>query len=50
MPATSRTATATRLGAIDIGTMKMMCFANIELFSDRSIDVNFREIYEVKKR
>ena len=28
----------------------MMGFNNIELISDRPIDVNFREIYEVKKR
>jgi hypothetical protein len=37
-------------GAIDIATIKMMGFTNIELFSDRPVDVNFREIYEVKKR
>src|SRR5580700_9653727 len=42
--------TSSRYGAIDIATVKMMGFTNIELISDRPIDVNFREIYEVKKR
>jgi dihydropyrimidine dehydrogenase (NAD+) subunit PreA len=42
--------TSSRYGAIDLHTIKMMGFNNIELISDRPIDVNFREIYEVKKR
>jgi dihydropyrimidine dehydrogenase (NAD+) subunit PreA len=42
--------TSSRYGAIDLQTIKMMGFNNIELISDRPIDVNFREIYEVKKR
>jgi dihydropyrimidine dehydrogenase (NAD+) subunit PreA len=42
--------TSSRYGAVDIATVKMMGFTNIELISDRPIDVNFREIYEVKKR
>lgn len=42
--------TSSRYGAIDIANVKMMGFTNIELISDRPIDVNFREIAEVKKR
>ena len=42
--------TSSRYGAIDINGVKMMGLNNIELISDRPIDVNFREIYEVKKR
>jgi dihydropyrimidine dehydrogenase (NAD+) subunit PreA len=42
--------TSSRYAAIDIATVKMMGFNNIELISDRPIDVNFREIAEVKKR
>ena len=42
--------TSSRYGAIDLNGVKMMGFNNIELISDRPIEVNFREIYEVKKR
>jgi len=42
--------TSSRYGAIDIDNVKMMGFTNIELISDRPIDLNFREIAEVKKR
>ncbi|HWF37454.1 MAG TPA: NAD-dependent dihydropyrimidine dehydrogenase subunit PreA, partial [Candidatus Acidoferrales bacterium] len=42
--------TSSRYGAIDIANVKMMGFNNIELISDRPIDVNFREITEVKKK
>jgi dihydropyrimidine dehydrogenase (NAD+) subunit PreA len=42
--------TSSRYGAIDLQNVKMMGFNNIELISDRPIDVNFREIHEVKKR
>src|ERR1700722_36760 len=42
--------TSSRYGAIDINGVKMMGLNNIELISDRPIDVNFREIYDVKKR
>ena len=42
--------TSSRYGAIDLATVKMMGFNNIELISDRSVEVNFREIAEVKKR
>jgi dihydropyrimidine dehydrogenase (NAD+) subunit PreA len=42
--------TSSRYAAIDLEGVKMMGFNNIELISDRPIDVNLREIYEVKKR
>ena len=41
---------SSRYSALDIGANRMVGFNNIELISDRSIDVNFREIAEVKKR
>src|SRR6516162_7081897 len=42
--------TRSRYGAIDFNGAKVMGFNNIELISDRPTEVNFREIYEVKKR
>src|SRR6202795_4568201 len=42
--------TSSRYGAIDLNGVKMMGLNNIELISDRPIDVNLREIEEVKKR
>jgi dihydropyrimidine dehydrogenase (NAD+) subunit PreA len=42
--------TSSRYGAIDLNGVKMMGFNNIELISDRPSEINFREIYEVKKR
>src|SRR5271170_7778724 len=42
--------TSSRYAAIDLNGVKMMGLNNIELISDRSIDVNFREISDVKKR
>ena len=42
--------TSSRYAAIDLNGVKMMGFNNIELISDRPIETNFREIYEVKKR
>src|ERR1700681_3804302 len=42
--------TSSRYGAIDINTVKMMGFNNIELISERPIEANLREIAEVKKR
>jgi dihydropyrimidine dehydrogenase (NAD+) subunit PreA len=39
-----------RFGGIDLGNHKMMGLNNIELITDRPIDVNLREISEVKKR
>ena len=41
---------SSRYGAIDLKHEKMMGLNNIELISDRPIETNFREIYEVKKR
>jgi len=42
--------TTSRYGAIDYSGAKVMGFNNIELISDRPIEVNLREIAEVKKR
>jgi dihydropyrimidine dehydrogenase (NAD+) subunit PreA len=42
--------TASRYGSVDLKNDRMMGLNNIELISDRSIEVNFREISEVKKR
>src|SRR5229473_2873927 len=42
--------TASRYGSVDLGMSRVMGLNNIELISDRSIDVNLREIAEVKKR
>ncbi len=42
--------TASRYGSIDLRNQRMIGLNNIELISDRPIDVNFREISEVKKR
>jgi dihydropyrimidine dehydrogenase (NAD+) subunit PreA len=42
--------TSSRYGAIDYNGAKVMGFNNIELISDRPTEVNFREIYDVKKR
>ncbi|MBK7397560.1 MAG: NAD-dependent dihydropyrimidine dehydrogenase subunit PreA [Myxococcales bacterium] len=41
---------SSRFGAVDLGTYKMMGLNNIELISDRPLEVNLKEIYEVKKR
>jgi dihydropyrimidine dehydrogenase (NAD+) subunit PreA len=42
--------TASRYGSVDLNNVRMMGLNNIELISDRPIEVNFREISEVKKR
>ena len=42
--------TASRYGSIDFKNERMIGLNNIELISDRPIDVNLREIAEVKKR
>src|SRR5882757_6035917 len=42
--------TASRYGSVDLKGERMMGLNNIELISDRPIDVNLREIAEVKKR
>src|SRR5208337_3779765 len=44
------TNTASRYSSIDWNGQRMMGFNNIELISDRPLDVNLREIAEVKKR
>lgn len=41
---------SSRFGGIDLGAMKMMGLNNIELITDRPLDVNLREMAEVKKR
>ncbi len=41
---------SSRYGALDVGGQKIVGFNNIELITDRSMDVNFREMAEVKKR
>ncbi len=41
---------ASRFGAIDVGSSKVVGFNNIELITDRPLETNFKEIYEVKKR
>src|SRR5947208_1670121 len=42
--------TTSRYSSVDWNNQRMMGFNNIELISDRPIDVNLREITEVKKR
>src|SRR3989454_9836480 len=41
---------SSRYSALNVGTTRMVGFNNIELISDRSIETNFREIGDVKKR
>lgn len=41
---------SSRYAAIDLGATRMMGLNNIELITDRPIDVNLREIAEVKRR
>lgn len=41
---------SSRFGAIDYGSQRVMGFNNIELITDRPLEVNLREIAEVKKR
>ena len=41
---------SSRLGAIDYGGVAMAGFNNIELITDRPLEVNLKEIYEVKKK
>src|SRR5215472_6079787 len=42
--------TASRYGSVDLKNERMMGLNNIELISDRPVDLNLREITEVKKR
>ena len=37
-----------RFGAVDYAGTKIIGFNNIELITDRPLDANFKEIYEVK--
>jgi dihydropyrimidine dehydrogenase (NAD+) subunit PreA len=39
-----------RYGALDLGGVKIAGFNNIELITDRPLETNLKEIYEVKKR
>ena len=41
---------SSRLGSVDLGDRRMMGLNNIELITDRPLDVNLREIAETKKR
>lgn len=41
---------SSRFGAVNYRGTRAIGFNNIELITDRPLDVNFREIYEVKKR
>ncbi|HYO57599.1 NAD-dependent dihydropyrimidine dehydrogenase subunit PreA [Archangium sp.] len=41
---------ASRFGGIDYGNTRLMGLNNIELITDRPLEVNFREMREVKKR
>ena len=42
--------TSSRYSALNLGTLRMAGFNNIELTSDRAPETNFREIAEVKRR
>ena len=42
--------TSSRFGSLDVGGRRMVGFNNIELITDRPLDVNLREIREVKRR
>jgi dihydropyrimidine dehydrogenase (NAD+) subunit PreA len=41
---------SSRLASIDHGAMRMIGLNNIELITDRPLDVNLKEIYECKKK
>src|SRR3974377_2469367 len=41
---------SSRYSALNVGTLRMVGFNNIELISDRSPETNFREIVEVNER
>jgi dihydropyrimidine dehydrogenase (NAD+) subunit PreA len=41
---------SSRLGSVDYGDRRMIGLNNIELITDRPLEVNFREIAETKKR
>jgi len=41
---------SSRFGAVRLGTAHTIGFSNIELITDRPLEVNFKEIYETKKK
>jgi dihydropyrimidine dehydrogenase (NAD+) subunit PreA len=41
--------TASRYGALEVGGMRMVGFTNIELITDRPLEVNLQEIKQVKR-
>ena len=41
---------SSRFGAVDYSGSKVAGFSNIELITDRPLETNFKEIYEVKKK
>lgn len=41
---------SSRFGAVGVGGQRAVGFNNIELITDRPLEVNFREIYETKKK
>lgn len=41
---------SSRYGGLDYGGHRMSGFNNIELITDRPLEINFKEMYEVKKR
>src|SRR5438094_6083040 len=42
--------TSSRFGSLDVGGQRMVGFNNIELITDRPLDVNLREIRDVKRK
>ena len=42
--------TSSRFGTLDVGNQRMVGFNNIELITDRPLEVNLREIRETKRR
>src|SRR5512132_1378354 len=42
--------TSSRFGSLDVGGSRMVGFNNIELITDRPLEVNLREIREVKRK
>src|SRR5213594_4992732 len=42
--------TSSRFGSLDVNGTRMVGFNNIELITDRPLEVNLREIREVKKK
>ena len=40
--------TSSRFGSLDVGNQRMVGFNNIELITDRPLEVNLREIREVQ--